>query len=191
MKNPISCNDHFLAPKSERNLNRKECLLKTELNQVAQNEYNEILEIIYENAHWLDSKGIMQWPINWLNTQQDSIIASVKSGNYFKSEIDHNIAGIVEITTQPDEHWALENTPALYIHKLAIRRKHSKKNLGKAMLGLIENIAFNHGIKHIRLDCISHNSVLRRYYEAYGFKHIKEVHTEEAELSLYQYDIEI
>ncbi|NRB40457.1 MAG: GNAT family N-acetyltransferase [Pseudomonadales bacterium] len=156
------------------------------LIQATQAEYDEIFDILCENARWLESKGIFQWPLDWLHSNQDEIRTSVNSGLYFKVEIDNHIAGVVEITGSPDDVWAGEESPALYIHKLAIRRQYSNQCLGRGILDLIAKLASDQGLEYLRLDCVAHNTNLRQYYESYGFEFINEKSAGLVNLALYQ-----
>lgn len=156
------------------------------LSRTTQTEYEEIFDILCENARWLESKGIFQWPLDWLQSNQEEIRSSVNSGLYFKVEIDNHIAGIVEITERPDEIWAGDESQALYIHKLAIRRKYSNQCLGREILELIAKLANNQEKEYLRLDCVAHNTKLRQYYESFGFKFIKEINAGVVNLALYQ-----
>lgn len=159
------------------------------LIQATQTEYDEIFDILYENARWLESKGIFQWPVDWLNSNQDEIRSSVNSGLYFKVEIANHIAGVVELTQRPDEIWQGDESPALYIHKLAIRRQCSNQNLGREILDLITKLACSQDLQYLRLDCVAHNTKLRQYYESYGFKFIKEISAGVVNLALLQCEI--
>lgn len=156
------------------------------LDQATHTEYDEIFDILCENARWLESKGIFQWPLDWLHSNQDEIRSSINSGLYFKVEIDNHIAGVVELTQSPDEVWGGEDLPALYIHKLAIRRQYSNQSLGRGILDLIAKLASQQGLEYLRLDCVAHNTKLRDYYESYGFKYINEINAGVVNLALYQ-----
>lgn len=159
------------------------------LTQTGHNEHEEIFDILLENARWLESKGIYQWPLDWLLSKQDEIIHSVKSGLFFKLVIDNKIAGIVEITPLPDDNWNKDKSSALYIHKLAIRRQYANQFLGQKILDLIAELALKQNIHHLRLDCVSNNVQLKNYYQSYGFSFIRETQSNAINLSLFQYDI--
>ena len=136
------------------------------LRQVNVLEFEIVFDILEENAKWLSQKGIHQWHADWLVSQRLEIKESINIGAYHALDIDGNIAAIVEIKSGLEKIWSNDETPALYIHKLAIRRKYAVLKLGNKILNLVEASAISQGIKLLRLDCVAENSKLRRYYES-------------------------
>lgn len=153
-------------------------------------EFETVYNILHENALWLSLKNIIQWPLDWLQSKRQEIQESIEFGTYHAIDIDNEIAAIVEIKSVPEKIWANDNIRALYIHKLAIRRKYADKNLGRKIINLIEVRAIQHGIQYLRLDCVAHNDRLRKYYESCGFIFKTEVNSGNISLALYEYKIE-
>ncbi len=160
------------------------------LRLVTPTEFEIVYDLLHENARWLSLKNIIQWPLDWLQTKRQEIQGSIEFGTYHAIEIDDEIAAVVEIKSAPEAIWENDNIPALYIHKLAIRRKYSDKKLGRDIINLIEMRATQQGIKYLRLDCVAHNDILRQYYESYGFILKSEVNAGEIVLALYEYRVE-
>jgi ribosomal protein S18 acetylase RimI-like enzyme len=160
------------------------------LRSVTQDEFEIVYDVLHENALWLLRKDIIQWPLDWLETKQQEIQEHVELGMYYAVEIDNEIAAIVEIRTSPEDIWENDKILALYIHKLAIRRKFSNENLGRKVINLIESKAVLNGVKFLRLDCVAHNDKLRQYYEANGFSLKTEVYSGEICLALYECKVE-
>jgi len=161
------------------------------LQQVNSFECNILLNILIENSRWLAEKGVYQWPEEKIIEKQDEIKVSIDEGRYFKFESSGEIAAIVEINTLPEEIWNNDNSNAYYIHKLAIRRKFSNQRLGWKVLNLIKLKAEKLGIGYLRLDCISHNENLCRYYETFGFHFKGKALFDSESLALYEYKIKI
>ena len=160
------------------------------LRLVTSKEFETVYDILHENALWLSLKNIIQWPLDWLQSKRQEIQESIELGTYHAVDIDNEIAAIVEIKSVPEALWGNDNTPALYIHKLSIRRKYADKKLGREIINLIEAKAIQQGIKSLRLDCVAHNDKLRQYYESCGFTLTTEVSSGDIILALYEYEIE-
>ena len=153
-------------------------------------DFEIIFEILHENAKWLEARNIIQWPLYWLDSKRDEIKTSVKQGGFYTLAIEtvaHNeVAAIVELKSNPEDIWKSDNANALYIHKLAIRRKYENQGLGRKVLSLIKTRCLQENREFLRLDCVAHNSTLRKYYEANGFKLTAEVDTPDVVLALYE-----
>lgn len=159
------------------------------LKQVSLIEFEIIFDILHENALWLASRDIFQWPLDWLEAKRDEIQSSVEQGLFYSLTIDGDIAAVVEITSIADEFWENDESAALYVHKLAIRREFSGQSLGRKIIGLIEEKAIQQGINYLRLDCVAHNLKLREYYESCLFQFKGEVNLGEINLALFEYEI--
>jgi ribosomal protein S18 acetylase RimI-like enzyme len=167
------------------------------LKQSGLSDFENIFDVLYENAKWLEGREIVQWPLAWLESKRDEIKASVAAGDFYQLDINNNaqheansgISAIVELKSCPEEIWASDKAKALYIHKLAIRRIHKNQDLGRTVLSLIKEDAIRQKLTYLRLDCVAHNVALRAYYEEQGFILIEEVSTPEVVLALYQLEL--
>ena len=156
------------------------------LRQVKALEFEVVYDILYENAQWLLRKNIFQWPLDWLQSKKEAIKESINSGRYYAIDNNNEIVAVVEINSIPEGLWGNDLTSALYVHKLAIRRKVSNQNLGGKILKLIEEMAVQQGVKYLRLDCIACNAKLRQYYETYGFMLKLVVKVGDVDFALYE-----
>jgi GNAT superfamily N-acetyltransferase len=163
---------------------------QVQFNQVRANEFEAVSDILHENAIWLLSKGILQWPLDWLESIRSEIKASVDSGLFYAVHIDNKLAAVVEIRTASEDIWGNNQTKALYIHKLAICRKYSGSGLGQKILNRIKFKAIQQNINYLRLDCVAHNNKLREYYESCEFKLMGIVKAGEINLALYEHQIQ-
>ena len=161
-----------------------------EFKQANSEAFELIFEILHENAKWLETRNIVQWPLDWLDSKRDVIKDSIEQGSFYtfkiETETHSEVAAIVELKSDPEDIWEGDDCKALYIHKLAIRRKYENQGLGRQVLGLIKERAMQQNIKFLRLDCVAHNLALRQYYETNGFKLVVEVDTPEVVLALYE-----
>ncbi len=62
-----------------------------------------------------------------------------------------------------------------YVHRLVVRRAHAGRGLGARILAWADENVRAGGRSHLRLDVVSHNAPLRRYYETAGFEHVRDV----------------
>ncbi len=160
------------------------------LRQASILEFDLVYNILYENAIWIQSKGVFQWPIDWLESIRPEIKASIDSGLFYVIELDRKLVATVELRSNPEEIWKNDQAKALYIHKLAICRKYSDKDLGREFLTLIKSKAKDNNINYLRLDCVAHNHRLREYYESCEFELKGIVETTEVNLALYEHQIQ-
>ena len=66
------------------------------------------------------------------------------------------------------ESWGSDGTRPVYLHRFATRTGY--RGLGLRMLGEAEAIARGLGANLMRLDCVSSDARIRRYYEDAGFE---------------------
>ncbi len=130
----------------------------------------ETLRRIYDEiGAWLhDVKGITT---QWDRAAPDELIRFlIDSGEVYLVLQREEVAGAVRIT----EHAAvgLENwgDDALYVYSLAVRRMFAGLGLGEKILEWIAEHARGRGKTCLRLDCMSDNARLIRYYVDAGFE---------------------
>ncbi|MBL4796792.1 MAG: GNAT family N-acetyltransferase [Oleispira sp.] len=160
------------------------------LRQVRDTEFDAVYGILHENATWLLSKDIIQWPLDWLESIRPEIRASIEAELFYAVEIDNTLAAVLEIRSAPELLWGNNQDDAHYIHKLAIQRQYSDRGLGRNILDVIKSKAQQENIKYLRLDCVAHNDKLREYYESCGFNLKGIVDAGEVNLALYEHQIQ-
>ena len=115
-------------------------------------------------AAWLGERGISQWPERF---SPEWIAPSIQRGETWLAECDGRTAGTITITTS-DPAWPDDEGDARYVHRLAIERW--AVGLGAVLLRWASDHARQHGCRYLRLDCLSSNARLCRYYEDAGFE---------------------
>jgi GNAT superfamily N-acetyltransferase len=69
------------------------------------------------------------------------------------------------------EFWPdAEPGQAVYLHRLAVRRRYAGGELSTSMLNWIVARARELGRQYVRLDCAADRPALRRVYERFGFR---------------------
>jgi ribosomal protein S18 acetylase RimI-like enzyme len=160
------------------------------LRQVRDVEFDAVYGILHENATWLLSKDIFQWPLTWLESICPEIRASIKAELFYAVELDNTFVAVLEIRSAPEILWGNNQDEALYIHKLAIQRQYSDSSLGRNILAFIKTEARQKNINFLRLDCVADNNKLREYYESCGFNLKGIVDAGEVNLALYEHQIQ-
>lgn len=135
-----------------------------------------LLDFRREASEWLGTRGIDQWRKPY---PPDLMLASIKSGTvYLFSENGQTVATVTldEEDLEPGA-WTEEELqePALYIHKLTVRREHSGRDLGARILDWAGDRAACSGAEWLRLDAWTTNPKLHEYYLRQGFQHVRTV----------------
>jgi GNAT superfamily N-acetyltransferase len=126
-----------------------------------------------EAAAWLRERGSDQWSTPF---PRDELLARIRAGETWIVWDDDRPAATVTITTWgPPELWTAEELqqPALYVHKLTVRRAHAGRRLGAELLDWAGGRAYHEGRRWLRLDCWSDNLELHAYYVREGFTYLR------------------
>jgi GNAT superfamily N-acetyltransferase len=87
------------------------------------------------------------------------------------------VVGTVTLQWDDARFWgeAGSDGRAGYVHRLAVRRTHAGTGLGALLLSWAADEVLAAGRSRLRLDVVSHNRPLRRYYESVGFTFVRDV----------------
>ena len=126
---------------------------------------SEVLDVLDEACRWLRSRGVRQWPekldLAWIEP------ALTRGETWLAFSSGRAIATIT--VSWSDPAWELDDGDAGYVHRLAVRR--SAAGLGARLVEWAKTHCRDAHRRFLRLDCVSTNAVLRRYYEGLGFVH--------------------
>jgi GNAT superfamily N-acetyltransferase len=131
--------------------------------------------LIEEAAEWLRrDKGTDQWARPWPNRagRDSRILASLSQGKTWIGW-DNGVPAAT-ITADPDEdpYWPddLRREPAVYVHRLVVRRRYSGVGLGAALLNWAGWTGRrDHSAQWIRVSAWTTNTGLHDYYRRQGF----------------------
>ncbi|WP_062110849.1 GNAT family N-acetyltransferase [Bacillus niameyensis] len=149
--------------------------------QAEMEDTDEIILLLRETAEWLSSKGSSQW--SGLLTGDDShdTAGAIERGDVFVCRYRDELAGMAILMRQPSEWdcrlWGEKadfEDQAIYLHRLAIRRKYAKTGLGQAILQWCDSGISFENKQIIRLDCVADNHHLNQFYKANGYSYIGE-----------------
>lgn len=134
----------------------------------------EILRIRRAAEEWLAAAGIRQWPPGWLTAER--LLAEIGRDEWQVARAGAGagagLCGALRLLWSDEAVWQADNTFAGYVHGLVIDRRHP--GLGSRMLNWAGERARAAGAALLRLDCVSHNARLRRYYADQGFREVGE-----------------
>jgi predicted N-acetyltransferase YhbS len=136
---------------------------RLEVRQAEPADLAVVAQVLEEASAWLRSRSIDQWSMQF---SADWIGPPLARGETWLANIDGAVVGTLTLTTsdpaRPDGH-----VGATYLHRLAVRR--SFAGVGRELLEWAVIEARRRGHRLLRLDCVSSNLRLRRYYTEAGF----------------------
>lgn len=135
-----------------------------------ENEIKDILLILNDRCTWLEKNNIKQWNKDYYlkKYNYDYFLGQINSENdLYIAKINNIVIGVFLLKYKDIDYWN-DTEDAIYIHHLAT--KINRQGLGKIILKYIEEIALEKKLKYIRLDCVSDNLKLNKYYQENGFK---------------------
>jgi len=146
-------------------------------------ESDHVFSVLDEAAAWLQSQGIKQWPARFSGVDDwraERINAHIEAGHVWGVRIRDEIAAVVTLAGPDPDYahgWPTDPDDALYVYRMAARRKHAGHGLGKHILNWASTRAAALGLSWLRLDCHRDNEPLQRYYERAGFERVGTVVT--------------
>jgi hypothetical protein len=126
------------------------------------------ISILLEAAAWLESRGEPLWLPEEIDT--GSVRRDVDAGHFVLAFVGDEAAGTARVTPTDELFWP-EAPPgeALYVHRLAVRRRHAGGHVSRGILDFARDEARFAGRPFLRLDTDAYRPRLRHVYEAYGF----------------------
>lgn len=119
-------------------------------------------------ARWQQAQGRDQWGVGERGLEY--FAAHHDAGELFVAETpDHQLVGSVIITFQDEKTWGRRADDAGYVHGLIIERSHAGERLGVLLLAWAERRIASAGRSYSRLDYVSDNDGLERYYARLGY----------------------
>jgi len=145
-----------------------------------------VYEVLMDNARWLASKGIKQWPVSWLEAIRPDIDEAISFGRFYIVEKLEQPVAVFELKTEPEAVWNYDEAHYVYIHKIAVMRRYAGLKIGASIIHSIQNMARRIGFLGVRLDCVEENRILRDYYKRLGFESMGTHKSSLIDLALYQ-----
>ncbi|MFJ6792024.1 GNAT family N-acetyltransferase [Streptomyces angustmyceticus] len=143
-----------------------------------EDELLTVVDLWNHAASWLRDRGIDQWQYP---PREERIKQNIAAGECWLVEDEEVPIATITIDAQADgDFWSPKEAaePALYVHRMAVRRDVGGKELGSAMLDWASKQAAEQGKQWLRLDAWKDNDGLHEYYSSRGFSHVRTVEAE-------------
>ena len=141
-----------------------------EVRQALSDDLASVAGIIEEAAAWLESRG---WPLlkdDELN--RETMHSDIEAGLFFIGYCDGEPGGTIRYQQEDTLFWPdMPMGEAAYIHRIAVLRKYSGRELSQALINWAAARAKSEGKKFLRLDCEQDRQKLRAVYEQFGFEY--------------------
>jgi GNAT superfamily N-acetyltransferase len=156
-------------------------------------ELEQAAEVLEDAIAWADERQLASWtagtfrdPGGW---GQRVLREALEAGGLFLVERRRTVVGTLSLLPSDERFWPDAPPDGLYLHRFAVRRSASGAGVGAAALAWCEEEVRRRGRRFLRLDCLSGNPGIRRYYEHAGFRHRGKAAVEDFRLSLYEKDV--
>ncbi|WUO18105.1 GNAT family N-acetyltransferase (plasmid) [Streptomyces sp. NBC_00289] len=149
------------------------------VRQAISADLRTVIDLWEHAASWLSERGIDQWQYP---PREDRIKANIEAGECWIIEADGAPVATITIDEHADsDFWSSAEAaePALYVHRMVVRRDAAGLDLGSAMLDWAGRQALSQGKQLLRLDAWRSNEGLQRYYADRGFTHIRTVEADD------------
>lgn len=128
-----------------------------------------VLDLLAEAGHWVRAvTGISQWPKRF---PRQFMIDLVDRGVLYVAHDDRVLAATLCLQWADPTFWPDADDNAVYVHRLAVMRFYAGRGIGERLLDWAAERAVEAGRAFVRVDCMTENAGLRRYYESLGFQH--------------------
>ena len=132
-----------------------------------------MLELLTEAAQWTAAMGHGIWPAPF---PRGPVAANAEARELYLASCAGEVVGTLALQWRDPYIWsdAGEDGRAGYVHRVVVRRSNSGAGLGARLLAWAEDETRARGRDLLRLDVVTHNQPLRRYYEGTGFAHVRD-----------------
>ena len=133
------------------------------------------LSMLMEASSWLSSRGISQWPMEWIVSpvMRSWLTECANRGELYLAGEEGARMGVFTLVNRQEGTdsfcWGQDSGECAYLHSFAVRRAWAGRGLGRRMLSWAEEASVSAGKKLLRLDCSKDNPRLRRWYEEAGY----------------------
>ncbi|WP_282936553.1 GNAT family N-acetyltransferase [Paenibacillus sp. RC67] len=149
---------------------------KFTMSQARPEDTEAIMALLLEIAEWLRSKGSSQWKGLLEGHDSHDTAGAIRRGDVFICKFEEDVAGTVLLLREQSDWdnklWgsnAHHEDQAIYLHRLAVKRKYANTGLGQAILQWCDSgIRFDEK-KIVRLDCIANSLLLNNFYSQNGY----------------------
>ncbi|MFJ5736734.1 GNAT family N-acetyltransferase [Streptomyces microflavus] len=137
--------------------------------QADEADLDELVRLRDDAAHWQIERGIDQWQPGELGPEH--FRGRLRAGEVWLATLgpDGPSAGAWELWWDDGPAWGAQPPVAGYVHRLMTDRRTAPPGAGRVLLAEAERRIAAYGRELCRLDCLTSNTRLRRYYEDAGY----------------------
>jgi ribosomal protein S18 acetylase RimI-like enzyme len=131
--------------------------------------------ILIESAAWLNSRDLPAWLM-----PRPLFDQRIAQRCLYGASVEENLVGVMSLTdTYHPEPWAdlLPNEHFFWLSTVHVARAFAGQGVGSFLLQAAEEIAQQHGVTHIVLDCYYGDGTLPAYYQRHGYEWIERLVT--------------
>jgi GNAT superfamily N-acetyltransferase len=162
-----------------------------EVRSAGASEVDVSVEILEEAAIWGGSDGRSTWPSGWFidpaGAGRARLQKDIASESLYIVWIGGESAATFALLESDPLFWPLAGDEALYLHRFAVRR--NAAGIGRRAIGWMIGEVQRRGRAYLRLDCLTDNAGICRYYESCGFRAVGETTIDRMRLSLYEFAV--
>jgi len=144
--------------------------------------------IIEEVAAWGEAAGMPSWsPGSFTGAESVGVSrlrGDIASGGLYLIWRGEHPIGTFSLLESDPIFWPDGGDAAMYLHRFAVSR--GAAGAGRFAVEWCLRETRRRGRSHLRLDCLSGNAGIRRYYERFGFTAVDEVMITGTRYSLYE-----
>lgn len=143
------------------------------MGKVNDDNLEQVAAILEEAAYWMISQGFRNWDPDSFGI--DEMKKKNNLDELFICYFNDQPAGCIKLQERDDMFWPdAREGEALYVHKLAVKRKFAGIGISGCMLDWAKAQVRQRGRKYLRLDCIADREKLIGFYEGEGFVKVDE-----------------
>ncbi|CEI83696.1 N-acetyltransferase [Oceanobacillus oncorhynchi subsp. incaldanensis] len=158
------------------------------IRNINMEEIDQFASILKEAAEWLKRTNKEMWYTSELT--KEALLEKYALNELFIGFLNGESAGTIIVQEQDHIFWPHENkNDALYLHKIAIRRKYAKEGVSVNLIDWAKQQAKMQLKKYIRLDCAADRPNLCYFYECQGFQQVGQKTVGEFFVALYEYQV--
>ena len=136
-----------------------------------------MLDLLADAAAWTQARGFGNWPARF---SRRFIESHARAGELHAVKSDGVMIATLTLQRSDPRFWGETDVDAGYVHRLAVSRALAGRGMGCRLLDWADAQVRARGGEYLRLDVVSSNAPLRRYYECAGFEYQRDVSGEEA-----------
>ena len=146
---------------------------QTILKPASNNDSEQVTRLLQQSADWLQQRGDTMWLPEEVSPQ--AIANALAAGEYHLLYLGAEAVGTCRMVHHDPLFWPeLPHAHSLFLHRIALSRRHKGQGLLACLLQHAVAEARRHGYRDIRLDCAAERLALRQHYQKHGFQLLDE-----------------